>query len=382
MRHGSRGQTIPVWTFGILTTLMLMLMVFNYANTLRWQIRAQNAADSVSQAIMSVQTQHYNLVMSDLHAAAIEEYRIRRTMAALLYLLQGSGGCSVGTANPAPATPSGATGWIDCATAYSSLRNNYVAEVTRYGQDVQQIAALSNYTQTQQLADMQTIASSFEGNCASSGPTGADCAFTYTIANPTARPYLSGALADAGGEDNGNGRALPAGGLVSDLNPLEIEVVTCAVIALPFNSFFKLNAQPFYAIGRAAATSTMVTQEWFTPGLLANPNAPGGAYFQPPEFPESSINAQPTFYNATNFCDSTSQNYDWYAVKWCSNSYTSTYATPTPGQPPLYGGYDTTVHTDEYSTWSGWWSAVPVPPYNGSWTPTSTNCSQHTAWNS
>lgn len=373
--RASRGQTIPVWTFGIVTTLMLMMMVFNYANTLRWQIRAQNAADAVAQGIMSVQTQHYNKMLADLHAAAIEETRIRRIMQSLLLVLHGSGGCSTGY-NPTP--NSGSFGWSDCATVYSSLRNNYIAAVGRYTVDVQNIAAIAQYTQAQQIADMRTIATSFESNCTSSGPKGGDCAFTYAVANPTARPSLSGALADAGGEDNGNGRALP-GTIASDLNPLQIEVTACAAVNSPFASFFKLGSPPYVAIGRAAATATMVTQEWFAPGVLANPNSAGSAYFQPSEFPESSTNTAPSFYSSTNVCNSSSSSYDWYAVRWCSNAYTSIFATPNPGStsPPQYGGYTTVVQSDEYSTWTGWWSAVPVPPYNGLFTPTATNCKQN-----
>jgi hypothetical protein len=55
--HAQRGQTIPVWIFGILTSMMLMVMVFNYGNSIRWQIRSQNAADAVAQGIVSVQAQ-------------------------------------------------------------------------------------------------------------------------------------------------------------------------------------------------------------------------------------------------------------------------------------------------------------------------------------
>lgn len=163
--HAQRGQTIPVWIFGILTSMMLMVMVFNYGNSIRWQIRSQNAADAVAQGIVSVQAQHFNQMLITVHAAAIEEYRIRRTLNALLMVLQGSGGCQTNGTAP------------DCATAYNSLRNNYIAEVGRYGQLVQQMQAISNYTQTQQIADMNSIAQSFQTTCVSSGPTGGDCVF-------------------------------------------------------------------------------------------------------------------------------------------------------------------------------------------------------------
>jgi hypothetical protein len=363
--HAQRGQTIPVWTFGILTSLMLMIMVFDYGNAVRWQIRSQNAADAVAQGIMSVQAQHYNQMNVTLHAAAIEEYRIRRTLNGLLMVLQGSGGCST------------SGGSIDCATVYNSLRANYVAEVTRYGQLVQQMQSVSQYTQQQQIADMQTIAQSFATNCVSSGPTGGDCAFTFAVATPTARPNLSGALVDAAGEDNGDGMTLPS--TPADLQPLEIEVTACALVSSPLQSLFKLNVQPFYAIGRAASTSTMVTQEWFAPGVQINPNSPtGAAAFQPTEYVESPTNSPPAGYSASDICSPRAADYDWYAVKWCSNAYNSIYSV---GNPSPFGGFSGTIVNDEYSVWTGWWSALPIAPYNGRFTPTANNCAQNVPWN-
>jgi hypothetical protein len=360
--HGQRGQTLPVWTFGILTTLMLGLMVFNYGNSLRWQIRAQNAADAVAQGVMSVQAQHYNQMNITLHAAAIEEYRIRRTMNALLEVLRGDGGCTY--------APGAAQ---DCATVYQNLRLNYIAEVNRYTQLVQQMEAVVQYTPAEQQADMATIAASFENTCTSSGPTGGDCVFKYTMSTPTARPGLSGAEVDAAGENNGDGLPLP--NLPSDLQPLQIQVTACAQINLPFASFFHLNTQPFYALGRAGATTAMVTQEWSAPGVQINPNSPGGSTpFQPAEYPESASNSIPATFSYT--CDNGSANYDWYSVKWCSNNYVAAYNPPNQD-----GGFAGIIQTDEYSVWTGWWSALPLASTTP-FTPTAQNCSSNVSFNS
>ncbi|MBV8153813.1 MAG: Tad domain-containing protein [Candidatus Eremiobacteraeota bacterium] len=381
--HAQRGQTFPVWIFGILTLLWLMMAVFNYANAVRWQIRAQNAADSVAQGIVSVQAAHFNSITANVHAAGIEEYRIRRTMQAMLNLLKGSGGCKYGTLT--------ATGWIDCAAAYNSLRNNYIQQVARYGQLVQQMAALSEYSQTQQLADMQTIADQYASHCAGgNSPTAGDCAFKYTIAAPTARPSLSGALSDAGGEDNGDGVPLPNGGaIVSDLNPLQIEVDTCAQVSSPFAALWKLGgtqvfglAAPFTAVGRAGATTTLVTQEWFNPGLQNNPQSPSQGAYNGPEFVESATDSQPSFYNAGTFCNSDNAAYDWYAVHWCANNWRSITNNPGNNLPPVFGGYIAGITTEEFSTWTGWWSAIPVSPYSGTFTPAAGNCNSNTPWNS
>jgi hypothetical protein len=76
-RHAERGQTLPVWTLAVLTALTLMFFSLNYANMIRWQVRAQNAADSMATAALSVQATQWNKMMTILYAADVEEWRIR-----------------------------------------------------------------------------------------------------------------------------------------------------------------------------------------------------------------------------------------------------------------------------------------------------------------
>jgi Putative Flp pilus-assembly TadE/G-like len=346
-----RGQTLPVWLFGLLTSLMLTFMVFNYANAVRWQIRAQNAADGLAQSIMSVQAQHYNKILMNLHAAAIEEWRIRKTMGALLSVMQGTGGCG----------PAAGHDGRNCDLVYNSLRANYIADVTRYGQDVQQMAALTQYTQAQQINDMETIAQNFENNCNGTGPNSGDCAFKYTLVNPTQRCGLSGVGNNARGIEVGAGAgAVSFSCASSDLSPLEVEVDTCAQITPLIGAFFKMANVRYFAIGRAAATDAMVTQEWMNPGVLNNPNS--GGNFQEPEFPEDSSGTAPTTcslatcYSSGNFCNSNTSGYDWYAIHWCSNNWTSNWSASNPQ------GYTATLGSDEFSIWTGWWSALPISP--------------------
>jgi hypothetical protein len=375
--NGQRGQTLPVWAFGLLTSFMLTLMVFDYANAVRWQIRAQNTADAVAQSLVSVQSQHYDKMLMQLHAAAIEEWRIRKTMTALLSVMQGTGGC--GTA---------AHGGSNCDLVYNNLRANYIADVARYTQDVQTMAALTEYSYAEQQQDMEQIAQGYNHtNCSGTGPTQADCAFTYTVASPVPRCSPQGALAgvinDSYGDEVGGGSALPSNYncTTSDLSPLEVEVDTCAKIDPLVASFFKLNGLSYYAIGRAAATSAMVEQEWINPGKLTNPNNQN-LPFQQNEFPESTTGTAPTCCasgsSSTNFCHNASAGYDWYAVHFeCGNAWVAS-TTGGPGHP---GGYQATVNEDEFSLDTGFWSALPVSPYSGTFTPTNANC-QTEAWNS
>ncbi len=376
--NGQRGQTLPVWAFGLLTSLMLTLMIFDYANALRWQIRAQNAADAVAQSLVSVQSQHYDKMLMQLHAAAVEEWRIRKTMTALLSVMQGTGGCGTGAHQAG----------TSCDLVYNSLRANYIADVARYSQDVQNMAALTEYTSSEQQTDMEQIAKGYnQTNCSGSGATQADCALTYTVASPAPRCSAQGALSgvtnDTYGDEVGGSSTLPSGFNCSssDLSPLEVEVDTCAKIDPLVGSFFKLNGLSYYAIGRAAATSAMVEQEWINPGKLTNPNNQN-LPFQQNEFPEDAGGTAPSCCasgsSGSNFCNNGSGAYDWYAVHFqCGNSWMA-HTTGGPGHP---GGYTAAVAQDEFSLDTGFWSALPVPPYNGTFTPTTANC-QTEAWSS
>jgi hypothetical protein len=381
-----RGQTLPIWTFGLLTSLMLMVMVFDYSNAVRWQIRAQNAADAVAQSIIGVQTQHYNKMLMNLHAAAVEEWRIRKTMTALLEVMQGTGGCGT-AAHGGPA---------NCDLVYNNLRANYIADVQRYTQDVNTMAALTQYTYAEQQADMAQIAQGYNAsNCSSSGATGADCAFTYTMASPQPRcniqGTLSGVVNTSYGDEVGAGEALPNGFdcTTSDLSPLQVEVDTCAKVTPLIASFFKLTGVQFYAIGRAAATSAMVEQEWINPGRVSNPNT--GNVFQPNEFPEDTTGTAPggtdgiaSGGSGSAFCThgggrGGGAGYDWYAVHFeCGNTDWTENTSGGPGHP---GGYNATINEDEFSMDTGFWSALPVSPYNGAFTASTSTCKTE-AWSS
>src|SRR5580704_7977838 len=82
--HRQRGQTLPVWAFGILTVLTLIAFAISYGSMVLWQIRAQNAADAAAQGLLSVQATQWNETTALLTAAAVEEYRIRAIMQATL----------------------------------------------------------------------------------------------------------------------------------------------------------------------------------------------------------------------------------------------------------------------------------------------------------
>ncbi len=93
LSNAQRGQTFPVWAMGSLSLLVLVACVVNYGNMLVWQFRAQNAADAAARGMLSAQTSQWNQTMSLLHAAAVEEYRIRYILRDLDEVANNEGGC-------------------------------------------------------------------------------------------------------------------------------------------------------------------------------------------------------------------------------------------------------------------------------------------------
>ncbi len=92
-RHRQRGQVLPVWAMGIVAMLIVTMAVVRYSDMVRWQVRAQNAADAAAQAIVALQTQQFNEMEMTLYAADVEEYRIRNILYALELTAYGNGGC-------------------------------------------------------------------------------------------------------------------------------------------------------------------------------------------------------------------------------------------------------------------------------------------------
>ena len=72
----------------------LMFGALNYGNTLRWNIRAQSAADSAAQGLLTIQTQRWNAMNEALYAANVEEFRLRSILNSLLLSMNDSGPCA------------------------------------------------------------------------------------------------------------------------------------------------------------------------------------------------------------------------------------------------------------------------------------------------
>jgi hypothetical protein len=331
--HYQRGQTLPVWAFGTLTVLLLLAFSLSYGNMLRWQLRAQNAADSAARGLLSIQATQWNEMESTLQASAVEEYRIRAILQAMLLTVHGNGGCMPVGLGPA-----------SCDQIYASERAQYLNSVARYTNDVTILHRLVQPTFANQVSAVQNALAIYQKNCGL--PNGGDCAFDYTLvaAQPRADKYLEDVWADCCDFTVGGGTvANPA--LTSNFWPMEIEVVACAKVPSLFPAFFSFNAPTYDAIGRAAATTLMATQEFMYPGTIVNPQT--GQPFQPVEHPES-------FTNSNVLAGGPNPDL-WYQVDFGGNPATSN-GKATFTYNPGNTGLMTAV---------GWWSSIPINPFSG-----------------
>ncbi len=348
--RNERGQVLPLWIVAILSTFVLMFMALNYGNTIRWQIRAQNAADAAAQGLLSIQTERWNMTLETLYAANVEEFRIRRLLDGILLTTQGSGGCEGSTV----VTTSSNVPPADCSADFMTLTNAYLKAVARYTADVTAINDVSSYStytnwnsdKTSLLTHLQSVTAcnSPDEAYAAINPAGGDCAFKYSVLMVQPRTGLYPVEYDALGVCiPDSGRTCDAALVDSenaDFQPISIDIIACAIVPPIIPNFFGMTPQTYYAVGRGAATEVMFEQDWFQPGSLYDnvrgPNQP----FQPTE--DYALSAD------------TSGPVDWYDVNFGGNQYTAY---------PGYNLFNTPLTVDTFEARVGWWNAVPVRPF-------------------
>ena len=264
--HGERGQTLPIWTFAVLTALSLMFFALNYANEIRWQVRAQNAADAAATAALSVQATQWNKMLALIYTADIEEWRIRHIMHGMIDTVNTNGGCHTNTT---------------CLAIYQSLQPQFYKAVNRYTNDIKMLQSLAPIGTNSQAADATAVIQALKKTCGTTLEL-ADCAFTYHIVDYRNRTTTEQAGKDAFYMRLGGFTSPQDSTPVADWEPAQMEIATCATVK-PLISFSLFGKSPntTQVIGRAAATNITQTAEWFTPGALTNPAT--GSSFQPTE---------------------------------------------------------------------------------------------------
>ncbi|HWT06806.1 MAG TPA: Tad domain-containing protein, partial [Xanthomonadales bacterium] len=230
-----RGQTLPLWTLSIAAILTVLFFVTNYANVVRWNVRAQNAADSAASAGIATDANMYNQISTLEYAATVEETRLRYLIQAIANTVNYPTSCG------------------------SSCDANYVTLVNAY------YTASNGYTQivnAMKLADNSTVSGLKNGPdkavaLASTSCTIFDCAFTYTGTYTAATET--------------------------------VDVVACKKVSYLSPALFGLGSTAtFTALGRSVATIAPIS-ETFAPSSV-NPKT--GTPFQPDESP---VGANPDY---------------------------------------------------------------------------------------
>jgi hypothetical protein len=385
-RHAERGQVLPMWIAGVISAFALAFLTANYANSVRFQIRAQNAADSAASAVVAIQADQWNLITSLLYAQNVEEFRSRKLLDGMLLAIHRSGGCNAGgyVASIAGVLQPQPKAWYStaegtCNRTYIDMRDNLERSEARYATNIQYLNTLTNQTT---FANFQTNAAamltSLQNNCNASTTTtvvaiGGDCGngdgtgsmkYTFAPASTSAgyggmttsavayRTNLGAVEMDAadyfipgvGGAATKHGLDTEAPSLWA---PVAVDVVACEKITPLIPNFGPFHQPTYYAVGRAAATDAMVTQEWLEPEVMGLSHGTGP--FQPAENYTQSM-PDP----GVGFSYGANANYDWYQVDYSGNNYT---ANPT--------NFTATLNYSELSALFGWWSAVPILPFGG-----------------
>ncbi|TAM72639.1 hypothetical protein EPN44_15195 [bacterium] len=229
-----RGQTFPFWVISTVLGLTLVFFVANYTNTMRWELRAQNAADTAASAAISTDANMNNELSTLMYASAIEEVRLRYLNQAILNTINGVGGC-----DPAPGQ--------SCDQDYQSLVSAYNTASSNYATLVQLMRQADNFTQGGQKNGPWKAMGLIGSDCSIF-----DCAFTVTPLDVSAGP--------------GSAET--------------VDVVACKNVPTLVPQLLGLGAgSSFQALGRSAETLTSVNES-FNPSTV-NPRT--GQPYQPAE---------------------------------------------------------------------------------------------------
>jgi hypothetical protein len=391
--RNQRGQVLPLWIAGSIAALALAFLTLNYANSVRFQIRAQNAADSAAAAVVAIQSDEWNEMTSLLYADEVEEFRYRKLLDGMLLAIHRSGGCNPsGYLTPIPNSSGVPTtsqtqpqSWYStaegtCNRTYIDMRDNLIRSNNRYQTNenyLNDIATQATFTNFQTYA--ASMLSSLQTNCNTDSTSltnaiGGDCgngngsnSIKYSFA-PASTSTTYGGMGTSAIAYRQNLGAVELDAVdyflpgtdgksqfhVNDTEntnlfaPVAVDVVACEKITPLIPSFGPFKQTTYYAIGRAAATNAMVNQEWLQPEIMTLA-ATQSIALQPAEYytQKTPDSAQPISYG-------TNTNYDWYSVDFSGNQYTEQGTTFT-GK----------VLNNELSAYFGWWAPVPILPFGG-----------------
>lgn len=338
-RHAERGQTVPFWVFATIISLALTLFMMNYTNTIRWHIRAQNAADTAAMAAIAADASLNNQQTIALYTLAVSEYRIRGIIQSM-----------VNAGNGQLINPTGISGagypycepffddnGFDCDNAYDQEPASYDKAVSDYSQALSYLKTLRNASAPTPVA-MPTDSSGHpiplpSAPAGSAAPAGFSLAASGTNCwdSNDAKPIFDCSFSYSANPD------LNQTGLGSNEY---VDIVACRNVTQTGPLLFHGPAH-FVAEGRSAATLRPITTT-FNPGTTPDPSqtpnpAPGAT--QPPFQPVESCppNLGP---GNTGPCDLSQ---GWmatapYVVDYSGLTVQATFYVPAPVAPQ--GGID------------------------------------------
>lgn len=241
-----------MWALGIAAMLALLFFTINYANMVRWQVRAQTLADSAAAAGVATDANMNNQVNIDLYAETVDEMRMRYLLQAMLDTVYDRASCASQAA---------------CDAALASLQAAYRTASTNYTKVTQDLRNGDNLTRDDKVPYSAIQAAM--GDC-----TVLDCGFTYTTVSVTDQTNQSGAF-QGQHQDNWTSR------IVEVVACKKVPTIAAAILGLPAASSFK-------AVGRGASTLAGLA-EAFQPGRN---NPVTGLPYQPVESP-AGLNLSP-----------------------------------------------------------------------------------------
>jgi hypothetical protein len=266
-RNGERGQVLPLWTLGSLACLSMVLFLINYANIVRWQVRAQNAADSVTMGSLSTTANYYNNLTMAVYAATVAEYRVRYLDQALVNNLRGIG-CNAST--------------VECDADYDYLWRAYMNAQAAYVESTAEVIVLTGGQDN--VKQFQAAAAGAWEAIVPNTPNGAsflDCGDgddSYKVCTANTDTAFNYYPLDVPNEVGLNGAT---GSDVGIGKNNRIDAVSCVDVPLVATGYLKLPIKSFRAVGRSALGLIP------TPQVISNVGAlgPVGSPYQPTEDP-------------------------------------------------------------------------------------------------
>jgi hypothetical protein len=184
-----------MWMIATLTALTLTLFIFNFANTVRWQIRAQNAADSAAASLLAKDAQAANSLTTLMYALDLQDFKLSTINNTVTSLLTNNTVCLLN----APCSAN-LTTLVDDYTKYLEEMPQILSSVTTFTSGLRQVGGAPTITDQLNLqanSNRGAFATGFLNSLLpSTGSGGAcvdvstDCGFQYSVAVVTSVPLV------------------------------------------------------------------------------------------------------------------------------------------------------------------------------------------------